>query len=415
MADALWDWKEHVPTGLIPAVQAIRSSFESSASSCAGLTEVLCQHFLHSEQQLTPEFLEQSRVFMFYRNSLGLAVYRQFDFGFAAGTEPAVFKAFLYVYGKGLEAAIGGPTTKNKFFRLLLKIGRENAEAIGMPPVEWVRTNLEILIGEQEYRVKRWVKAVCDTQPYAGSPDTEEQREELPHWKTWRAPKFIHMQPYGTTQYDTSKAWEPEDDEPTSQRSLQWCWENFRRCLGRHLENAAGGVYIQLAMEPKPAHIELAAGAPYASGNEQTPKPAVPITRTAPAPPEGAHAPQPDALPDKLRFIRRGDKTMVEGSNNLRPLVYGTYKELLPEIVQVKSVVRSKKGITSSELREQFNKTELYKAADDEDWQIFIDELSQKRPAGNGNLVIALLARKTGLGNDTVATYVKPSKQGRKR
>jgi len=176
------------------------------------------------------------------------------------------------------------------------------------------------------------------------------------------------------------------------------------------------------------ARIELAASAPHTSVTEQMPEPVAPNAHTAPAPPAGAHMLQADALLDELRFIRRGNKTMAEGSGNLRPLVYGAYKKLLPEIVQVKSVVRSKKGITIGELRQTFRKTELYKAADDEDWQILIDEFSNERPtelknrqgghvkrsAGDGNLAIALLARKTGLKNSAVKTYVQPSKQGRK-
>jgi hypothetical protein len=92
--------------------------------------------------------------------------------------------------------------------------------------------------------------------------------------------------------------------------------------------------------------------------------------------------------------------------------VANTHEDFIPYMGQVKRIVRSRRGkVAVTELRRRFKNTDFVKALDSADWKILIEEFSRKRSAGPGNLTIALLARRTGLSNETVATYTRPGTQ----
>jgi hypothetical protein len=115
-----------------------------------------------------------------------------------------------------------------------------------------------------------------------------------------------------------------------------------------------------------------------------------------------------------LRFLPRGDQITVASCDDMRSRIANTFEHFMPYMLQVKSIVRSHGGRVSVEnLRKKFKDTHFVKALSASDWQLLIEEFSTRRPAGLRNLTVALLARRTGLSPQTVATYTKPSKRHR--
>ena len=116
-----------------------------------------------------------------------------------------------------------------------------------------------------------------------------------------------------------------------------------------------------------------------------------------------------------LQFMSRGDEIVVVPCDDMESAIANTCEDFIPFMGQIKSIVRSRgKAVTVPDMRKRFKNTHLARALNAKDWQILIEEFSQKRPAGLKNLTVALLARRTGLSNDTVKTYTKPSRR-RKR
>jgi hypothetical protein len=117
--------------------------------------------------------------------------------------------------------------------------------------------------------------------------------------------------------------------------------------------------------------------------------------------------------PNVLRFVRRGSDLVAEPCRDMETVIANTYKVLLLHMGECRSIVRSRGGkITASSLKSNFKNTYFVKALDMSDWNLLIDELSKKRSAGDRNLTVALLSRRTGKRIATVETYTRP---GRKR
>ena len=150
------DWKDLTPDSLISAVGHIRESFEEEEFKFGFLTQQMCYKELHP---VAP-----------------------------AKAAPAVFKRHMDVYQAGLRDAA------EKQFRELLQIGLANPRLLRQSPVEWTESHLELLITGKQYIVKRWIKNVCDRQELSKTTTPEEDMEEFIHWRSWRAPKLIHMQ-----------------------------------------------------------------------------------------------------------------------------------------------------------------------------------------------------------------------------
>jgi hypothetical protein len=114
-----------------------------------------------------------------------------------------------------------------------------------------------------------------------------------------------------------------------------------------------------------------------------------------------------------LQFTRRGKSLLVKPCANMEVAIANTYKVLLSYMAEAKSIVRStERDITAGELKSNFKNTPFAEALDMDDWNLLIREFRQKRPAGCRNLMIGVLARRTGKSLATVDTYTKP---GRKR
>jgi hypothetical protein len=126
--------------------------------------------------------------------------------------------------------------------------------------------------------------------------------------------------------------------------------------------------------------------------------------------------PSPEGSEATLQFVRHGKNLLAESSGDMEAAIAHTYKLFLPHMNTAKTIVRSRRGkITASNLKSSFRSTDFGKALDTSDWELLIDEFNQKRPAGCRNLLLALLARRTGKSVATVATYTKPGRKRKKR
>jgi hypothetical protein len=203
------DWKDITPDSLLSAVSHIRERFEEVEFSLDFQTQQLCFKELHP---------------------------------FAPSKSPsAIFKRCMDVYQLGLNGAV------EKQFRDLLEIGLANAHLLRSGPVEWAKSHLELLITGKQYRVRLWIKNVCDRQEMPKGT-TPEEMEEFDHWRSWRAPKLIHMQPSGNTPYDPATAWSRENEDVT-ERLLSGFANRFIDSVVFHLERIAGEAHVQLAKE----------------------------------------------------------------------------------------------------------------------------------------------------------------------
>ncbi|PWT92226.1 MAG: hypothetical protein C5B55_06775 [Blastocatellia bacterium] len=112
-----------------------------------------------------------------------------------------------------------------------------------------------------------------------------------------------------------------------------------------------------------------------------------------------------------LQFLRRGNEIVTESCVDMQDAVANACHELIPLMRDVRSIVRAKAkpSITVSELQLEFKGTILADATNTADWELFIEEFREKRAAGIRNVVIGLLARRTGLRVATVDTYTKLS------
>jgi hypothetical protein len=203
------DWEDITPDSLLNAVKHIRERFEWEHFRFSFHTEQMCYKELHP-----------------------VAISRNAS---------AVFKQYMDVYEAGLKKA-----TENEF-RELLDIGLANSRLINGGPIEWAKLQLELLISGKERIVGRWIKSCCDQQE-PSKTTTPEDMDEFVYWRTWRAPKFVHMQPSGNTPYDPPTAWSREDEERTDQ-ILHALSERFLDSVRFYLEKIAGEAYVRLAKE----------------------------------------------------------------------------------------------------------------------------------------------------------------------
>jgi hypothetical protein len=203
------DWKDITPDSLLSAVSHIRERFEEEEFRFDFQTQQMCYKELHPAAP--------------------------------SKSASAVFKRYMDVYQAGLMEAT------EKQFRDLLEIGLVNAQLLSQGPVEWVKSHLELLIKGKQYRVRQWIKNVCDKQEMSKNT-TPEGMEGFIHWRSWRAPKLVHMQPSGNTPYDPAAAWSRENEERT-EKVLHGLSERFINSVVFHLERIAGEAHVQLAKE----------------------------------------------------------------------------------------------------------------------------------------------------------------------
>ena len=170
MAAEPTDWKQITPDHLIAAVQHIRKSFDTNGWKYSEVTKNLCYAALHPETRDPAALVPYHTAFTTYRKIIGRAPEQQFDDLLKIGTLPAVFRAYLDAYQKGLEVEVGSQ------FNLILQIGLTNAQALEEHPVEWSKAHLELLIEGEAYDARMWNRRVCDKKDSSLASDANVSR-----------------------------------------------------------------------------------------------------------------------------------------------------------------------------------------------------------------------------------------------
>jgi hypothetical protein len=245
MALVLADWENITPEELIPAVKYIRESFDESGWKCSELTRKLCYSALHPGAMEKVALAPYEASFVIYRRIMGQVAQRTFDHLLHVGTPPSFFLAYLNAFRKGLETEV------RRLFDEVLQIGLANPEALKIHPVEWARAHLRILIAANSHRVVLWIKSVCDKQETWKPIDTDDNSADKFLWKTWRAPRLVHMQPSGNTPFEPVSAWMRENGSAT-EKLLSALSDRFVMSLEFALDKIAGDAHVACAKKSGP-------------------------------------------------------------------------------------------------------------------------------------------------------------------
>jgi hypothetical protein len=247
MAPEPAEWERNTPAELVPAIKHIRDSFDTSASKCSRLTEKLCYAALHPHTEGLNELAPYMEALVVYRGIIGPQADKEFTGRLRVGIPPSIFKAFFEAHLTGLRVEI------RNHFDQVVRIGVAKSRLLSTSPVVWATRHLELLIRGIAHRPEMWIKSVCDKQAVTAL-GTEASIEEEIFWKSWRAPKLIHMEPSGNTPYDPVTAWEREDERRT-QELCQSLSRIFVQYLEIHLEHVAGRAHVQLAQVNEQSQI----------------------------------------------------------------------------------------------------------------------------------------------------------------
>jgi hypothetical protein len=234
------DWEKITPQHLLPAVEHIRTTFETSHWKCSTITTKLGYAALHSQVTDLASLAPYQAAFEFYRQRISRTAKTEFDGLLKLRTPPAVFRAYFDAYYEGLKVNV-----RDQFY-LMLKVGLPNSDALKTHPVEWAKSQLEFLVNDHVHSVERWIKEVCDTQEVPDPELIAKEFEELVFWRKWRAPRLIHMQPAGNTSYDGATAWVRED-EPRTRQLLDGRSRQFIEFLEIALDKLAGDAHVRVA------------------------------------------------------------------------------------------------------------------------------------------------------------------------
>jgi hypothetical protein len=247
------DWEKITPRHLLPAVEHIRTTFETGHWKCSTITSKLGHAALHSQvADLVPPSPYQV-AFEVYRQMIGPTARTEFDRLLQLRTPPAVFRAYFDTYYEGLNVNVRDQ------FNQMLKIGLSNSEALKMHPVEWAKSQLKFLVNGHVHSVERWIKDVCDTQEVPDPELIANEFEELVFWRKWRAPRLIHMQPAGNTRYEAPTAWAREDELRTRQL-LDGRSRRFVEFLEIGLDKLAGDAHVRVAQTREYAQVKQQRG-----------------------------------------------------------------------------------------------------------------------------------------------------------
>jgi hypothetical protein len=265
----LKEWENLTSENLRPAVEHIRKSFDTDVWKCRQLTEALAFAALHPGDAPPPDFSDYQSQLPVYLQFVGSAAEQEYRKFLSVGTPPALFRAYLNVLGKGIEAGIA------KRFNDLFQIGVTNAASLSSGPVQWAQSHIQLLIQDCSHILNIWTKEVCDgnARPKAGS--TREELDEMIFWKSWRAPKLIHMKPSGNSPYDPANEWSREDEARTRQL-LDALSRDMLQFLDIFLEKIAGEAHVRQAQYAKAASA-VAADQKATSYVSRAPKPISPV------------------------------------------------------------------------------------------------------------------------------------------
>jgi hypothetical protein len=103
--------------------------------------------------------------------------------------------------------------------------------------------------------------------------DPHEDQEEKIFWRKWQAPSLLIMKPSRFRPYDSTKVWERNDPE-TSSNWLDGLADHYVLILDIAVKSAAGNAALELAKQPKSAQQSSTE-----HDSQQGPPPSTPVGR----------------------------------------------------------------------------------------------------------------------------------------
>jgi hypothetical protein len=263
------EWERITPESLRPAVEDIRKSFKTGAWKCRELTEALGFAALHPQEPMRTDFPAYQSQVPEYFKIIGPRAAEEFRRFVAMDTPPAFFRAYFDIFQSGVEGEIA------KQFASLLQMGVANTGELSFGPVEWAQTHLRFLVRGISHISEQWIKVVCDSNARPKAGTTKEELDEMIHWRSWRAPNLIHMEPAGTTPFDPANAWSREDETRTDYL-LKTRSARFLEFLDTFVENLAEEAHVRQTQSGKAASaLPEKADTRYVS---RAPKPISPVS-----------------------------------------------------------------------------------------------------------------------------------------
>jgi hypothetical protein len=242
------DWKEITPPPLQKAIEALRRNFEKQAWNVGAIMRRGCYPALH--KGLAKQAREISRLM----EQKGYPALPTVDDG---QTEPAVFSSYFYSCADLLARAL------RRTFSDLRDIALAQSTMIDRPAVEWAAIQAKTLAEQESPRISVWLKDTCDKQSGLVDDDFE--------WKSWRAPRWLSMQPFANPPYDRATAWERVDEADTKhvlkvvedRFNLRLTIELDKAVDEAHLQQAKRGIALVSAPEHKPLSPSAQKGRDY--------------------------------------------------------------------------------------------------------------------------------------------------------
>jgi hypothetical protein len=232
------EWNKDVPADLVPAIEALRTSFDSAHWKCSEMTRVFCFAALHpdtpghdTKEYLTPLHQLQAIV--------GPAAAQHFAALLRESTPPSIFRAYYELYLEGVAVQ----TVDN--LAHLIEIGQAHEARLRHPPLEWAVWHTKHMIRSHVHQVDIWMRDVCDTKTY---DPTEDFDEEI-FWTKWQAPRLLIMKPARSQPYDASTVWERLDPE-ASQKLRRAFVDGYVVRLESLVGKLAGRKAIELPKRP---------------------------------------------------------------------------------------------------------------------------------------------------------------------
>lgn len=220
------DWKEITPQPLQDAVGALRKSFDEQAFVIHHIMTNGCRPALR--QGLGGQCDGVNRLI---QEQLGLSAFANVDQG---KTEPAVFKDYFDFCVHFLAGRL------KQTFSELREIAFAQRSLIDLAPMEWAALQARILVADKSHGISLWLKSTCGDSSFPPDDDL--------YWSSWRAPKWLFMEPFGNNPYDRSTIWE-KMDESESMHALNSVEDRFNWGLITGLEKAIGQAHVELGKQ----------------------------------------------------------------------------------------------------------------------------------------------------------------------
>lgn len=237
------EWKKVTPEHLHTAIEHVRTEFERGRYGWSIATEVYCRCSLHPDQPDTQKLLVQNQeALQACWAAVAPSKKDQFERFIKQSTQPSVFRAFFDLYYETMKVHL------LKAFDQVLTIGLANWDALQSHPVNWAHNHSRLMIHGLDSSIEHWMKHACDHQELPEPDQIPSEFEEIIHWRKWRAPKLIYMQPAGNALYDPRTVWSREDEARTKEL-LTARSKRFLEFLDLSLEKMAGAAHVKVAQD----------------------------------------------------------------------------------------------------------------------------------------------------------------------